>query len=323
MNKSSIISICIGDIEGIGIDLLIRNWEKKINISYVLFTNKKLLIKYLKKNNKKIEVKSINDKIDKLDNLNFSKFLYIYDYPAKNYLENTYKSLYYSYLLTSKKYFIGIITLPLNKKKIANKIDNNFIGQTEYFQKLDAKKYSNMLLIKDKLIVSTLTTHININDITKALSIKNFVYNKLKLILETLKNDFRIQKPKLLISGINPHSGEGGIIGREEEKILIPAIKKLQKEKFSIYGPISGDAMMTDVNLKKYDCFIFNFHDQALIPFKIISKYSGINFTGGLDIIRVSPDHGTAYELVGKGIAKNRSLNNCFKFIRSISKNRK
>ena len=322
MNKKNIISICIGDIDGIGIDLLIRNWEKKINISYVLFTNKKFITEYLRKNKKKIAIKPINNKIKELDKLNFNQFIHIYEFPAKNHIENTYKSLYYSYLLTSKKYFSGIITLPLNKKKIATKIDTNFIGQTEYFQKLDKKKYSNMLLIKNKLIIATLTTHINIDKITKKLSTENYIYNKIKLISKTLIHDFKIKNPKLLISGINPHCGEGGVIGNQEEKILIPTLKKLKKEKISIYGPVSGDAMLTTVNIKKYDCFIFNFHDQALIPFKFISKYSGINFTAGLDVIRVSPDHGTAYELVGKNIATNKSLNNCFKLINSINKSR-
>ena len=219
--------------------------------------------------------------------------------------------------MTSKKYFKGVITLPLNKKKIIE-IDKNFIGQTEYFQKLDKKKTSNMMFIKNKLLITTLTTHIEIQNVNKVLSRPKLIHNKIIKLDETLKKYFGIKNPKMIISGINPHSGENGKIGKGEIKNLIPAIKKLKKNNINIEGPVSGDAMLNKKNMKYYDCFIFCFHDQALIPFKLLSNYSGINYTAGLDIIRVSPDHGTAYDIVGKKIAKIDSLNNCFKFINKI-----
>ena len=125
-----------------------------------------------------------------------------------------------------------------------------------------------------------------------------------------------------LISGINPHAGENGKISTDENRILIPEINKIKKHNINIQGPISADAMLTTKNIKKYDCFLFIFHDQALIPFKYISKFSGVNFTGNLNIIRTSPDHGTAYDLVGKNRAIPNSLINCFNLINLINKNK-
>ena len=127
---------------------------------------------------------------------------------------------------------------------------------------------------------------------------------------------FKNKKPKFIISGINPHASENSIFGNHEEKILIPQIKKTQKKQIKITGPFSADSMLNNINLKKYDCFIFCYHDQALVAYKYISKNRGINFTGGLSILRTSPDHGTAYNLVGKKNVENKSLLNCFNFLK-------
>ena len=135
--------------------------------------------------------------------------------------------------------------MPLNKELIINQIDKNFIGQTELLEKIDKQKTSNMVFIHKKLIVSTLTTHININKITKILSKKNYIYNKIKSINKSLKNDFKINNPKILISGINPHAGEKGRISNDENQILIPQINKIKKQNINIHAPISGDAMLT------------------------------------------------------------------------------
>ena len=125
-----------------------------------------------------------------------------------------------------------------------------------------------------------------------------------------------------MISGLNPHASDNNNIGNEEKKIIIPQLRKLRKNKINIIGPISGDAMLIKKNLKKYDCFVYIFHDQALIPFKYISKFRGVNYTSNLKVIRVSPDHGTAYELVGEKEFSNKSILNCFKYINIINKNK-
>ena len=127
---------------------------------------------------------------------------------------------------------------------------------------------------------------------------------------------------KLIISGLNPHAGENGQIGSEEKKYITPIIKKLKKSGVIIDGPMSADSILINKNLLKYDCFIFIFHDQALIPFKFISKFTGVNYTGNLNIIRTSPDHGTAYDLIKTKKFSNKSFINCYKLINKIYKNR-
>ena len=319
MNKK-LIAVTIGDIDGIGIELLINLWKlKKIN-NFILITNYSLFDKYLKKNNIKLPIKII--KQNKNNSFYPREKFFIFNIKAKSNIENTYQSLVQSYNLTIKKYCNGIVTLPLNKKKISSYLKKNFRGQTEFFQKLDNKKHSNMIFYSKKLIILSLTTHISVKSINNLLNKKNYIFKKIILLLETLKIDFQIKSPKIIISGINPHAGENGDIGNEEILYIKPAIKKLSNKGISIDGPFSADSIFSKNNLKKYDCFICNYHDQALIPFKIISGFNGINYTGSLDIIRVSPDHGTAYDLVGKNKGNFTSLFNCFKLINTFTKNR-
>ena len=311
------IAVTIGDINGIGIELLIKLLKLKKNNKLVLFTNQNIIKKYFKRKKINIPLNVINNNIFKKNYLN------IYDYKAKNNEENAYKALIESYDQSKKGYYIGILTLPLNKEKILQQIHSRFIGQTEVYQQLDNKKYSNMLFIKNNLIFATLTTHIRLKQINKYLSNKEYIYNKIFNINKTLINDFGINNPKLIISGINPHSGENDFFGNEESLFLKPVIKKLIKNNIKVYGPYSADSILTKKNMKIYDCFIFNYHDQALIPFKMISKNTGINYTSGLNIIRVSPDHGTAYDIVGKNIGNVKGLMNCINLINKIYKKRK
>ena len=315
---NNFIAVTIGDINGIGIEILLNLWKSKKIKNFILFTNEKYFRIYLRKNNIQIKYKVTNDFSLKKINL-YKKELLIYTYKSKSNIDNTYKSLKYAYKFTKLKNFIGIITLPLNKNKIIKNIDKNFKGQTEFFQKLDKKKYSNMIFIHKKIIVATLTNHIKLKNVSNEIKKTTKMLNKIRILNGTLINKFKIKNPKLVISGINPHCGEEGIFGNEEIKYQIPLIKRLINEKINITGPIAGDSIINKKNIKKYDCFIFNYHDQALIPFKMISNFSGINYTDGLTIIRVSPDHGTAYDIVGKNIANNLSLINCFKYLNILN----
>ncbi len=317
---NNLVAITIGDINGIGIEILIDTWKKNKIRNFVLFTNINILKKYLRKKKLKLNLNLIN--IEE-NNLNFSKNkINIFSYNIKSLEDNTYKSLIHAYNFCIKKICIGIITLPLRKDLIKKKIDSNFIGHTEFFQKIDSKKNVNMILYHKKLIISPLTTHIEVKKISKYLSNKNFLFNQIYNIYETLKKDFGFLKPKLIISGLNPHAGENGLIGKEENKTIIPVLKKLKRNGIVVDGPFSGDSILIKKNLLKYDCFIFMYHDQALIPFKYISQFTGVNYTGNLDIIRASPDHGTAYDLIGTGKASYKSLINCYKLIIKIYKNR-
>ena len=312
-----LIAVTIGDLNGVGIKILLNCWKTKKVKKFVLFTDANILKDYLKKNNYRIKINIIKEDIDYVNNK-----LNIFSYKSHSLEDNTYKSLLFAYDFCVKKKCIGIITLPIRKDLIINSIDERFIGQTELFQKLDKKKYANMILFHKKTIISPITTHIEINKISKYISKKNFLFNQIINLFKTLKNDFNINNPKIIISGLNPHAGENGKIGNEETKLISPVINKIKNKGFNIDGPVSPDTMLINKNLKKYNCFIFMYHDQALIPFKYISQFSGVNYTGNLDIIRTSPDHGTAYHLVNKKQISYESFINCFRLVKKIFKNR-
>ncbi len=317
---NNIIAITVGDVKGVGLEILIDSWKKKRIKNFILFTNIRVVSQNLK--NKKInnKINIINEK-NRYNKYSKDKFN-IYSYKADSLEDNTYKSLKFAYKFCIKKICIGMITLPLRKDLIKKKINRNFIGQTEFFQKIDKKKYSNMILFHDKIIISPVTTHIKLKDVSKKVSQKKFLYNQLINLNNTLKIDFNISKPKIVISGLNPHAGENGNIGKEEIFNINPEVKRLRKKGIIIDGPLSPDSILIKNNLKKYNCFVFLFHDQALIPFKYISQFSGVNYTGNLNIIRTSPDHGTAYDLVGTNKISNKSFMNCYKLIKKIYKNR-
>jgi len=317
-----IILITIGDINGIGIEILLKIWKTHKNNRFILLTNINLIKKYLiiKKHN--IKLNKINNQLKSNIKLDFNKFLHIFNFESVTNEKNAYNSLLQSYkLLKTYSYFSGVVNLPINKYNIIKKIDKKFVGQTEFYMDQCKSKVANMVFVYKKIIFTTLTTHISLKHVNKKLLKKNFILNKIISLNKSLINDFKITKPKIIISGINPHSGENNTIGDEENVYIKPILKKLIKKNVLIEGPYSADGIINKRNLKKFDCFIFNYHDQALIPFKIISKNNGLNFTSGIDIIRVSPDHGTGYDIVGKNIAKMTGLINCFKFVNKIYNN--
>ena len=145
---------------------------------------------------------------------------------------------------------------------------------------------------------------------------------KIENVYTTLIKDFKIKKPKMILAGINPHAGENMTISKDDNKYLMPILNNLKNKEIFVNGPISGDGVINKENLKNYNAFIFTYHDQALIPFKIISNYEGVNFTSNLDIIRVSPSHGTAENLIGSNKAISDGIINCFDLIKKIHKNR-
>ena len=318
MNR--LIAITIGDINGIGIDILIKTWKEKKVKNFVLITNIHILKKVLKKRKIKIILNLVNYEKNKFNFLK-NKFN-VFSYNANSFEDNTYKSLNHGYNLCANKKCIGVITLPLRKDIIKNKINKNFIGHTEYFQKKDKKNNVNMILFHRKIIISPLTTHIEIKEIPKVISNKHFLYHQILNLNKCLEFDFNIPKPKIAISGLNPHAGENGQIGTEEKYIISPIVRKLQKKGVFINGPFSADSLLIKNNLDKFDCFVFIYHDQALIPFKFISQFSGVNYTGNLNIIRTSPDHGTAYNLLGSNKISNKSFINSYKLINRIYNNR-
>ena len=312
-----IICVTIGDIEGIGIHLLLKEFKKEKIKNFILITNINIFIRYIKFPKNKINIiKEINSyQYDK-------KKLNIYSFKTKNKNTNTIDALEYAYEFANKKKFAGIITLPLNKFKINKSISKKFIDQTSFFSKKENQKYSNMIFYYKNKFFIPLTIHIELKAVHKSFKNKLKVTNKIENLYSTLLNDFNIKKPKMILAGINPHAGENNIISKDDNKYLLPIINKLKKNGIFIRGPVSGDGIINQENLKKYDAFIFTYHDQALIPFKILSNYRGVNFTSNLNILRVSPSHGTAENLVGSNKVISKGIINCFNLIKKIAKNR-
>ena len=316
---SNLTAVSIGDIKGIGIQILIKAWKREEIKNFILISNYKLFNNFIKQ--KKISLKVCQCTI-RNNKISFDKNSFnVLNIQASNHNQNTLSSLIESYNLVKKKLFQGFVTLPVNKKKLSL-INSNFIDQTTFFSKKDGKNITNMIFSYNKTYFVPLTIHIELKNVSRELKKTDKYFQRIKSLNQTMIRDFGIKKPKFIMAGINPHSGENGLISHEDNILLKPIINKLRKLKINVDGPISPDAMVNKKNLKHYNCFLFAYHDQALIPFKLISEYSGVNFTSNLDIIRVSPDHGTAYDVVDhKKISLNGVINS-FKLLKKIYLNR-
>ncbi len=199
-----------------------------------------------------------------------------------------------------------LVTAPINKHNIQSS-EFQFKGHTEYLAaKFNEQKYL-MMLVSDSLRVAVATGHVPVQEVSKHINIET-ILARLKMMNQTLKRDFGVRKPRIAVLGLNPHAGDNGLIGKEEQELIIPAIKKANDENVFCFGPYSGDGFFGAGSYKKFDAVLAMYHDQGLIPFKSISFSSGVNFTAGLSVIRTSPDHGTAYDIAGKGQASEESL---------------
>ncbi|MBW3469475.1 4-hydroxythreonine-4-phosphate dehydrogenase PdxA [Arthrospiribacter ruber] len=200
----------------------------------------------------------------------------------------------------------GLVTAPLNKNNI-NSPEKKFIGHTEFLTEAFGGEESLMFLVAEDIRVGLVTGHIPVSQITKNISAEN-IRKKLNLMIDSLKNDFGISKPKVAVLGLNPHAGEDGLLGDEEDKIIKPVVSEFKDKGHLIFGPYPSDGFFGMLHHKKFDGILAMYHDQGLIPFKTLAFETGVNFTAGLTIVRTSPDHGTAYNIAGKNIADEGSM---------------
>ncbi len=201
----------------------------------------------------------------------------------------------------------GLVTNPINKKLLVDGAGFGFPGHTEFLSHLDGGAEPVMMLSAGSLRVVPLTIHIAINAVPAALS-EALIMNRARIVAAAMKENFGLNAPRLAVAGLNPHAGEGGLMGREEIDIIAPALDKLRAEGLTIEGPLSADTMFHAAARQTYDVALCMYHDQALIPVKAIGFDEGVNTTLGLSFVRTSPDHGTAYGIAGKGLAKSSSL---------------
>ncbi len=198
-----------------------------------------------------------------------------------------------------------LVTAPINKNNIQAE-DFKFPGHTDYLAK-ELEGESLMFMITDGLKVGLLTDHVAVKDVAQAIT-PQLIRKKVRTVINSLKADFAIRKPKIAILGINPHSGDNGLIGKEDEEVLKPTIKLLNDEGNLVFGPYSADSFFGSGSYTDFDAVLAAYHDQGLIPFKTLSFGKGVNFTAGLNKVRTSPDHGTAYEIAGQGKADHSSF---------------
>ncbi|MBK6835237.1 MAG: 4-hydroxythreonine-4-phosphate dehydrogenase PdxA [Bacteroidetes bacterium] len=215
-----------------------------------------------------------------------------------------------------------LVTAPINKHNIQSE-QFKFAGHTEYLSEKFSGKQDTalMLLCSEDLRVGLVTGHIPVSDIAKAVT-KEKIVAKLLQLNKTLQTDFNIRKPKIAVLALNPHAGDNGAIGNEDDTIVKPAIEEL-KDKLQVYGPYPSDGFFGNKTYKQFDAVLAMYHDQGLIPFKSIAFSDGVNYTAGLSIVRTSPDHGTAYDIAGKGIADETSLKKAIYMAIDVFRNRK
>jgi 4-hydroxythreonine-4-phosphate dehydrogenase len=312
--ENIIVGISIGDLNGIGSEVILKTFEDTRMLELctpVIFANAKIVSFLRKELNIDIAIHGI-DKIEqlvvgKINVLNVWREGVNLELGKNDDVVGSYAIK--SFVAATKALKDGLVdvlvTAPINKYNIQSE-DFKFPGHTDYLDK-ELEGDALMLMVHDDLRVGLLTDHVPVNEVAKHLNEK-LISSKIKTIIQTLKQDFEIEKPKVAVLGLNPHSGDNGVIGQEEEKIIKPALKKLFEAGNMVFGPFSADGFFGSAQYEKYDAVIATYHDQGLIPFKTLSFGNGVNYTAGLNKIRTSPDHGTAYEIAGKGVANHESF---------------
>ena len=215
----------------------------------------------------------------------------------------------------------ALVTAPINKQNIQNE-KFQFAGHTEYIQAKAGADESLMLLMGEDLRVGLVTGHIPVAEVSKKVT-KEKIIKKLELINQSLKTDFWVEKPKIAVLGLNPHAGDEGLIGEEEQKIISPAVEEANKLGILAFGPYPADGFFAKQSWQQFDAVLAMYHDQGLIPFKQLAFHNGVNYTAGLPVVRTSPDHGTAYDIAGKNEADAGSFREAVFAAVSIVKRRR
>ncbi|KAA1247324.1 4-hydroxythreonine-4-phosphate dehydrogenase PdxA [Aquimarina sp. RZ0] len=322
------LGISIGDLNGIGSEVILKTFEDSRMLDFctpVIFASVKVL-SFLKKHYKiNANLHGIDKTAQILDGkinvLNVWKEGIDINFGQENEKIGNYaiKSLTAATMALKNEEIDILVTAPINKHSIQSE-DFKFPGHTDYLdQELEGN--SLMFMVTDTLKIGLLTDHVPVKDIADTIT-PALIEQKIATIYTALKQDFGISKPKIAVLGINPHSGDNGVIGKEDEEVLKPTIKKINESGKLVYGPYAADSFFGSDNYKAFDAIVASYHDQGLIPFKTLSFGKGVNYTAGLNKVRTSPDHGTAFEIAGKNKADNNSFKEAVFTALKIFKNR-
>lgn len=315
-NTKPVIGVSCGDLNGIGIEIIIKTFADNRILDIctpVIFASNKV-INFYRKSMPEIHF-SYQSAID-LSRLNHKQVnVYVCWEEELNITPGQLSETGGKYALISltaavnalkQNQIDGLVTAPIHKKNIQS-ANFEFTGHTPFL-----KYYFNvpdvvMMLYAGNFRMALVTGHLPISEISKQIT-KQVVLNKLIILNQSLMKDFGITKPKIAVLGLNPHAGDEGLIGAEEESIIKPAIKEAKNNNIIAWGPYSADSFFAHRHYEKFDAVLAMYHDQGLIPFKSLSMGPGVNFTAGLPAVRTSPDHGTAFDIAGKNKADHSSF---------------
>ncbi len=329
MSNKPCIGITLGDFNGIGPELILKSLSNELIFNYctpVVYANTYVfkyyaeLLKFplftFNVVHKPTDIKHgvVNIRVCNTDRIEITP-----GSPSTEAGKFAYDSLQLAVSDIKEGLIENLLTAPIDKKSTTD-AGLEFNGHTQYFAS-EFNSNVQMLLLADELRVAMVTGHTALSDVAQNLSIEKIV-TSIKSLNENLKSDFGILKPKIAVLGMNPHGGDQGLMGREELDMIAPALREVEKDGIIAIGPYPPDGFFGSANSKNFDAVLGMYHDQVLIPFKQIAFSEGINYTAGLPIIRTSPDHGTAYDIAGKGTADIASFINALYLINKIHRNR-
>lgn len=328
-HKKIRIGISVGDVNGVGLEVIMGALSdaRMFDIcTPVVYASSKFALTY----QKAIGVKNFNfNFVSKNGKLNHKRpnLIDCWDEePELNIGEETphggvyaLKSLQATVNALEKNDVDAIVTAPINKHNIQSDTFN-FPGHTEYLANAFSGN-SLMFMISGDIKIGVVTGHIALSDVASTIN-EDRITEKIDQIHLSLKHDFGIRRPKIAVLGLNPHSGDKGVIGSEDDVLIAPTIKKSFEQGKLVYGPYSADSFFASDVHKQFDAVLAMYHDQGLIPFKTLSFNKGVNFTAGLSVIRTSPDHGTAYDIVGKSLANPSSFREAIYLACKLYRNR-
>ncbi|WP_163398387.1 4-hydroxythreonine-4-phosphate dehydrogenase PdxA [Flavobacterium fluviatile] len=317
MNKKAeniIVGISIGDLNGIGSEVILKTFEDSRMLELctpVIFANAKILSFVKKSFTSTVQFHGI-DKLDQVLPGKVNVFNLWRESVEINLGTNDEKIGEYaikSFVAVTKALKEGeidvLVTAPINKYNIQSE-NFKFPGHTDYLgQELEGNAL--MMMVHDDLRVGLLTDHVPLNEVSSHLT-EELITRKIETIKKSLIQDFSIVRPKIAVLSLNPHAGDGGVIGKEDDLVLKPALKKIFDAGTLVFGPFPADGFFGSGQHEKYDAVVATYHDQGLIPFKTLSFGKGVNYSAGLNRIRTSPDHGTAYDIAGKDMADHNSF---------------
>lgn len=318
ISKQPVIGITIGDVNGIGPEVILKTLLNKQILHYctpVVYGSSRVLSYYLKTLNlEQLPFTTIQKASDIEQNKVYvvettqEKVIINMGEPSEETGKFALQALDASLRDLASGHLEGLVTAPLNKQTV-NPEQGNFSGHTSYIADYFDANAHLMMMISETLKVALVTEHIALAEVPAHLT-EDAIYQKLQLLHHSLEKDFRLEKGKIAVLGVNPHAGDSGLLGKEEHEIIAPAVQKAIENGIMAFGPYSADGFFGTMAHKKFDAVLAMFHDQGLIPFKTLAFHEGVNYTAGLPIVRTSPDHGTAYNLAGKNQADPSSMIN-------------